>query len=75
MSTLSINTDILGQFSDDTLCLFFLSISFSFLLFLKSSLSQKNDDRRLIHRWIIMKFEHQGEIVALSHRWKLRQNL
>jgi len=63
--TLAINSNMLGQFSDWLLSLLCFTISFFFsspkiLSFSRKppNLSQKNDDLGLIHRWIVVKFEH-----------------
>jgi len=59
---LAINSNMIGQFQTDSSSLtisFFLSspktLSFSRR---PPNLSQKNDNLRLIHSWIVVKFEH-----------------
>jgi len=63
---------MLGQFSHWRFLLFLL-ISFSppppkTLSFsrIPPNLSLKNDDLRLIHRWIIVKFEHHGQNASMN---------
>jgi len=62
---LAINSNMLGQFSDWLLSLLYLTISFLLsspktLSFSRRppNLTQKNDDLGLVHRWIVVKFEH-----------------
>ena len=60
---LAINSNMIGQFqtaSSASQFRFFFLFSPKTLSFFRRppNLSQKNDDLRLIHRWIVVKFEH-----------------